>query len=204
MEGKTQRSYIIKNIIIFLLLTTCIIIINVLSNYLLQLVHHEATTPKFGYIILHPIKLLELVASFTGNILITVVLMYVLFFILHIKISVNKIIYNVLIANFVFITQNVFDLTWVLVHKNELSITQILSFQSFSLYNIINPIPKYFYYATITANLWELVYIIALSLLLKKHLSRSLINSIGLIFLAYGVPLILFMIFVTFIQINNA
>ncbi len=188
----------------FLLLFICAITINLLGNYWVYTLKHGASSLNSSSTIFSLFNFLFLIGSLLRDILITSFLIIVLFKIINKKISLAETFYIVILAGFIFVAQNIFDLMWAYTHKNELSIEQILDFQSFSIYSCLKNVPSYLYYASITANLWELIYIFTLALLLKNKLNNTYPKSLGLVFLSYGVPLILWMIYVTFIQIAQA
>lgn len=204
MEIITKRNYLKKYFFIFLLLLVCVFVISLIGNYLLYNIKHSGDTQNLFGKIFNLIDFLLLISSFLRDMVISALLVFTLFKLINKKISFIEILYLVVGANFLFVLQNIFDLTWVYLHKKELSFSQILDFQSFSLNNLFNHIPNYLYHAAVTLNLWELAYIFLLAFLLKKRLNRTYIKSFGLLFLAYGVPLILYIIFETFIRISNA
>lgn len=190
--------------LMFLLLFVLAIAINLAGNYWYRSLNNNGITQNMLSSIFNPINFLVLLGSLLRDILISVLLIYTFFNLTNKNITFLETIFIVIGANFLFVAQNLFDLAWVYTHKNELSTIQILDYQSFSIHSIFNSVPNYLYHAAVTANLWELAYIFILTLLLKNKLKASFIRSFGLVFLAYGVPLILWMIFATFLQISNA
>lgn len=204
MENVTQRIGYKKSFLFFLSLFTCALTINLMGNYWLYTFKNNEFSQKMVSGIFNPLNFLFLLGTLLRDILITTGLIFALFSLINKKALFIDLLYITMCASFVFVVQNIFDLAWVYSHKNELSINQIVDFQSLSLYNCFKTLPNYLYHAAVTLNLWELLYMLVLALFLKTRLKQTLIKSFWLVFLAYGVPLILWIIFATFIQISNA
>lgn len=203
MENITQRIRYKKCLLLFLLLFTCALTINLIGNYWLYTIKNNGFSDKIVNNILNPLNFLFLLGTLLRDILITTGLVFALFNGIKKKALFIDLLYITMYASFVFVVQNICDLAWVYSYKNELSINEIVDFQSLSLYNCFETTPSYLYHAAVTLNLWELLYMFALALLLRTRLDESLIKSFWLVFLAYGMPLILWIIFATFIQISN-
>ncbi|RQO65994.1 hypothetical protein DBR43_27510 [Pedobacter sp. KBW06] len=204
MKENRSLNYSTKALLIFLLLLITALLINFIGNSWLYGIKHSNDKEKLAVSVFNFKSALFLAFQLTKTILVVSLLLSALLKLINVKIHFTRILYVVISAEFIFILQSIFDLVWVFSHKEQLTITEIIDFQSFSIYNLLKNVPSYLFYAATTANLWEILYMMILAYLLKEMLNRSMLQSFGLVILSYGLPLLLWLIFATFIQISNA
>lgn len=189
-----NKILLIKSLVLLILLITCFTIVYYNWYYTRGTLYGIFSINMFNDIVyLSSVFKIILETSLVS------LLLFVLFVYLKIKITWSKILYLVIFAEFVFLLQTVAEFLFLSFYKTNIS----NDFYSLSLYNLINTeqTPNYLYYILQTANLWELLFVLALAYLFKNIFNRSFIKSFGLVLLAYGIPLSIWMIFVTFIQI---
>lgn len=109
----------------------------------------------------------------------------------------------VIISEFVFVSFS-FVNTGLLYYINFQNISKITQFQPFSLYGLLNieKIPIYFHYTLAVLSIPEITYWIVLAMLLKSLLKDNFKGRIIFIAKTYGVGLLIWITFVTFMIIN--
>ncbi len=94
--------------------------------------------------------------------------------------------------------------TGILYYLNYQTIGEINSFQPLSLYNLLRDVntPVYLQYALTVLNVPELLYIVAISLSLKKTTNIPFISGLMFVLKSYGTGLIIWLTLVTFFLIS--
>lgn len=194
-EMVLKRNYFIRTTILFIFLIITFSILYYLWYFKIN------SQLAFSNLFKDPFYLSSLAKIALETIVVTLIVIGVN--ILHnLSLKFYQIIYVVVIAEFVFLLQAIYEFIWLLSYKKAVNIQ---NFSSLSIYNIINlkQIPEYFHFALQTINLWELFYVFALVIGVKNHTSRSFLEIFKLISVTYVISLFVWIILVTFIQISQ-
>lgn len=189
-----------KDLILIFLLFISFSFIYFIWNFKIR--NHFPIAQSFSYLIKDPVYILSLFRLIFEILSVSLIILSVNIY-SEIHLNFKKIFSCVIIAEFVFLVQAFYEFTWLLISKTNEDLT---NFTTFSLYNlkVLKGLPNYYNFALKTINLWELLYIITLIICLKKNSNNSLRSIFWIIFPTYCLALILYIIFVTFIQISNA
>ncbi len=119
-------------------------------------------------------------------------------------ISYNKIYNIVLRSEFVFLLAIFAKGAWFYFYQTEFTILDFQNFYPLSLLNLVdyNNLDPWLVYPFQTLNLFEVVYVLLLTFLIKKALDIKIVDSFLLIAITYGVGLMLWIATVMFIILN--
>lgn len=149
-----------------------------------------------GYILLPFILLIKI--SFTAFCLNVGVLFA------NLKIGFGKLFRISLVAELIFVVGNLIKTLWLGFFSNAGNLTEIQYFYPLSLINLFSPesIKSWFIYPVITANLFELFYMLALGLGIHWTIKRPYGQTLTLVAASYGTGLLVWAVFVVFLSIN--
>ncbi len=125
-------------------------------------------------------------------------------FILDWKLKLKQLFRIAIIAETVFLLAAFVRIIWFLLFKENLTFEYIQTFYPLSLLNlvVIKNIPQYLIYPLQLVNLFELLYWIVLSYLIKIYTEKSFDQSLGFVAKTYGMGLLSWVILVVFFSIN--
>jgi hypothetical protein len=125
------------------------------------------------------------------------------FYLSNIEIPLRHIFKIVLMAELVPVIGLLIQFVYFLLNGVS-SIEQLNSFAPFSLLSLFNEneVPVYLSYPLRLLSLYEIAYWILLAIGLKEYLRKSFTKSIGLVASCYGLGLLLWVVFVVFIQVQ--
>lgn len=120
-----------------------------------------------------------------------------------IEIGFGKLFRIALVAEIVFVLANLIRAWWLSFSEPE-TLIEVQFFYPLSLINFFTPdtIKSWFAYPLITANLFELAYMLVLALGLHWAAKRSYAQSLGVVAASYGTGLLIWVVFIVFLSIN--
>lgn len=115
-----------------------------------------------------------------------------------------KIFKVVLIAEIVFITATLVRTFYLMLFVDIEVIPDIQQFYPLSVANILNPadFPGWLSYPLLTANLFEVIYILVLSVGMVHVLKKDFSYSLSLVAYSYGIGLLIWTVIIVFLTIN--
>lgn len=123
---------------------------------------------------------------------------------LNIKsLSWSKVFGSVVVADMVFLVPAIIKMAWF-TFQADYTLEDVQYFLPGSMLNIFEPklLEQWLIYPIQSVNIWELLFFIALALGLKKYLDGDFSRSMGLVVSTYGVGLVVWIVFVTFLTLN--
>jgi hypothetical protein len=124
----------------------------------------------------------------------------------NVKISFKRLFQIALIAEFIFIIPSLIKLGWFMFIKKDYELIDLQTFYPMSLVNLVNigDVPIWLYYPLQTFNVFEVVYWCVLAYGLALVTRERWHKMVRLVASSYGVGLLVWLVFVTFITINLA
>jgi hypothetical protein len=129
---------------------------------------------------------------------------YVGILLLNIKsLSWSKVFGAVVVADMIFLIPAIIKMAWF-TFQADYTLEDVQYFMPGSMLNIFEPklLEQWLIYPIQSVNIWELLFFIALALGLKKYLDGDFSRSMGLVVSTYGVGLVVWIVFVTFLTLN--
>jgi len=122
----------------------------------------------------------------------------------NLKLSFEKAFKVVLYSEAIFVIMEIIKLLWVYLFVNNLSIEYLQFFTPLSLINIFNlgELEPWFIYPFQTLNIFELIYIYLLTFNINKITDCGMGKATNLVLSTYGIGLIIWIVFVSFITLN--
>jgi hypothetical protein len=123
---------------------------------------------------------------------------------LNIKsLSWSRIFGAVVVADMIFLIPAIIKMVWF-TFQADYTLEDVQYFLPGSMLNIFEPklLEQWLIYPIQSVNIWELLFFIALALGLKKYLDGDFSRSMGLVVSTYGVGLVVWIVFVTFLTLN--
>lgn len=122
----------------------------------------------------------------------------------QVKIGFIKLFRIALVAELIFILANLIRAFWIAYFSDIETLQEVQYFYPLSLINFFSPesIESWYAYPIITANLFEVAYILALALGIHWTTRKSYRQSLGLTLTSYGTGLLIWAVFVVFLSIN--
>ncbi len=122
---------------------------------------------------------------------------------LDLKIKFKNFWHIVLVSEFVTIAY-IFLRLALLYYHNFQTLEEIQGFMPFSVYSVTDKdsIPQYLSPLFSSLNLFELLYWVVLSMMLKPLLKASFAKSVGFVAKTYGMGLVLWITFLTFLMVH--
>ena len=120
------------------------------------------------------------------------------------KISYKKIVQLVMVSELIFLLLAVVKFVWFYYHKDSLTLAYIQFFMPLSLINLfeIDELDQWFVYPLQIVNLFEAVYWLFLSYFISKEIQKPFWKAFEFVLSTYGVGLLIWVIFVSFIVLN--
>ncbi len=122
----------------------------------------------------------------------------------NLKIGLNSIFRLVVHAEFIFLLMGFIKFSWIYFFQSDINFTKIGFFQPLSAINFFSPKDDltYLVYPLQLINLFELAYWFILAYLLRSLLKKSFWKSFEFVLSTYGVSLVIWVVFVTFLTLN--
>lgn len=122
----------------------------------------------------------------------------------NIRISFKKLFQIALIAEFLFIVPSLIKLVWFMFVKTDYELLDLQTFYPLSLLNLLNAkdIPQWLLYPLQIINVFEVLYWFILAYGISIVAKEKLPKLLGLVAASYGVGLFVWVVFVTFLNIN--
>ena len=120
------------------------------------------------------------------------------------KISFRKIFNVVLVAEFVWIIPALLTIVWFGMIDTDYTLLDVQYFQPFSLMNFFDgeKVETWLVFPLKALNLFEVAYMLVLAVGIKKVINRDYNTSLGFVVPVYGLGLITWIVFITFLSIN--
>jgi hypothetical protein len=129
---------------------------------------------------------------------------YIGILLLNIKsLNWSKVFGAVVVADMIFLVPAVIKMVWF-TFQADYTLEDVQYFLPGSMLNIFEPkqLEQWLIYPIQSVNIWELLFFIALAFGLKKYLDGDFSRSMGLVVSTYGVGLVVWIVFVTFLTLN--
>jgi hypothetical protein len=192
-----QKS--VKNIIVGLLvILVSLVAIQIVSFYTVY------TAKDVG--ITHIEKdILMLVARVIVEIFLIAFLLYLGFWIANRKQTYILVTNTVILSYGIFVMQFLAEIVWLMFTKNNYSLFEINNFSSLSLLSItgVEKTPLYLIYPLSAANVWELLFVVILTVLLVKRTKLPFKKVSVVALCAYLLPFICWVGFVCYVNMVN-
>lgn len=122
----------------------------------------------------------------------------------EIRISFRKLFQIVLIAEFLFLIPSFIKLVWFLFVKTGYDLLEMQAFFPLSIINLLDveDLPAWSLYPLQQINLFEIVYWFALAYGLSLATGEKIRKMLGLVASSYGLGLLVWIVFITFMIIN--
>ncbi len=122
----------------------------------------------------------------------------------NIRITFKKLFQIAVIAEFLFLLPYIIKLIWFLYFVTDYNLMDLQSFYPLSLLNVfgINNTPQWLHYSLQEINLFEIIYWFLLAYGLSLVTRERISKMFRLVASSYGIALITWIIFITFITIN--
>lgn len=119
-------------------------------------------------------------------------------------IDFKKLFHIAMFADIIFIVPPIIKIFWFGIVFTDYSLADIQYFFPLSALNLINPnqVESWLLYPLQMLNIFELLYWLALALGLRNVLQEPFLKMVVLVLSSYGLSLLLWVIFITFITIN--
>jgi len=192
-----SKSY--KNIIINIaIVITILLLIHFWSLYFI----YAAKGVKIQYI---NIDRLVFVIRILVELFLTALLLYLGFWIADKKQNYAMLLRSVILTYWVFVLQYLVECIWIFFTKEHYSLFEISNFSSLSLLAAAGTenTPLYLQYSLSVVNLWELLFIVALSFCLIKRTGLPPKNILLIVLCSYILPLIAWVCLVSYINMLN-
>jgi len=121
-----------------------------------------------------------------------------------IKLTFKKAFHIVLVSELIFLLLILVKFAWFYYLKDELTLEYLQFFRPLSLINLfeINELDKWFVYPLQTVNLFEITYWFVLASLLAKEIQKPFWKAFEFVLATYGVGLLVWVIFMSFLILN--
>ncbi len=122
----------------------------------------------------------------------------------NVKIGFKKLFQIVLIAEFLFLIPSFIKLLWFLFVETDYELIDMQSFFPLSVINLLDvqSLPKWLLYPLQQLNVFELLYWIILAYGLSLVTGERMWRMTGLVASSYGLGLVVWIVFITFISVN--
>jgi len=122
----------------------------------------------------------------------------------NLKVGLRRLFRIVLQAEFIFLLMGFVKFCWIYFFQSDINITTIGFFQPLSIVNFFSHEDdlNYLVYPLQLINLFEFSYWLLLAYLLKDLLKKSFWKSFEFVLSTYGVALVIWVVFVTFLTLN--
>lgn len=120
------------------------------------------------------------------------------------KVGLRSLFRVVLQAEFIFLFMGFVKFSWIYFFQSDINFTSLGFFQPLSVVSFFSPNDDltYLVYPLQLINLFELVYWLLLAYLLMSVIKKSFWKSFEFILSTYGVSLVIWVVFVTFLTLN--
>lgn len=138
------------------------------------------------------------------KILLVTLCVYTGILLLNIKsLSWSKVFGAVVVADMIFLIPAIIKMVWF-TFQADYTLEDVQYFLPGSMLNIFEPkqLEQWLLYPIQSVNIWELLFFLALAFGLKKYLDDDFSRSMGLVVSTYGVGLVVWIVFVTFLTLN--
>ncbi|MBW6482527.1 MAG: hypothetical protein K0B10_05655 [Vicingaceae bacterium] len=124
--------------------------------------------------------------------------------IFEIELSFKKAFHIAMASEIVFLLLLLVKFGWLFYHRETLTLEYVQFFTPLSLINLIDytQLDKWFVYPIQTINVFEVSYWFLLAYFLSKETKRSFGKSFEYVVYSYGVGLLIWMVFVSFLILN--
>jgi hypothetical protein len=124
--------------------------------------------------------------------------------IIEVKFKFKKVFQTVLIAEFIFIIPALIRLFWFIFIQTDYRLQDISAFNFLSLAGIFetDTLPVWLLYPFQLLNIFEVIYWLLLTYGVHLHIKRDYQDSLKLVLVSYGSGLVLWVVFLTFIQVS--
>lgn len=121
-----------------------------------------------------------------------------------IRTSWSAILRVVILAEFIWLLPMVLKLLYFSILSPQYSLSDLKNFQPLSLMNLFDPewIEPWLVFPLKALNLFEVAYMFVLAIGIKKVIHRDFNTSLGFIVPVYGLGLVSWIVFITFLSIN--
>ncbi|WP_420577030.1 hypothetical protein [Ekhidna sp.] len=120
------------------------------------------------------------------------------------KTSFKKIFQVVLVAEFVWIVPSLLTIIWFGLIDTDYTLVDVQYFQPLSLMNFFDGelVESWLVFPLKALNLFEVAYMLVLAIGIKKVINRDYNTSLGFVVPVYGLGLVTWIVFITFLSIN--
>lgn len=120
------------------------------------------------------------------------------------KTSFKKIFQVVLVAEFVWIIPSLLTIIWFGLIDTDYTLLDVQYFQPLSLMNFFDGelVESWLVFPLKALNLFEVAYMLVLAIGIKKVINRDYNTSLGFVVPVYGLGLVTWIVFITFLSIN--
>lgn len=120
------------------------------------------------------------------------------------KVGLSRLFRIVIQAEFIFLLMGFVRFCWIYFFQTDNNFTSLSFFQPLSIINFFSPKDdlSYLVYPLQLMNLFEFSYWLLLAYLLKNLLKKSFWQSFEFVLSTYGVALVIWVVFVTFLTLN--
>ncbi|MFT4031970.1 MAG: hypothetical protein QM669_06090 [Siphonobacter sp.] len=117
--------------------------------------------------------------------------------------SWSKVFGAVVVADMIFLVPAIIKMVWF-TFQSHYTLEDVQYFLHGSMLTIFEPkqLEPWLIYAIQSVNIWELLFFIALAFGLKKYLDEDVNRSMGLVMSTYGIGLVVWVVFITFLTLN--
>lgn len=124
--------------------------------------------------------------------------------IFELELSFKKAFHIAMASEIVFILLLLVKFGWLFYHREIITLEYVQFFTPFSLINLIDytQLDKWFIYPIQTINVFEISYWFLLAYFLSKETKRSFGKSFEYVIYSYGVGLLIWMVFISFLILN--
>jgi hypothetical protein len=129
-------------------------------------------------------------------------LIYVGIYVYDLKIRFQEIVQMVFTAELVFIVMSIVKVVFFTIKGNS-SPEEIANFIPLSVYQLLKRPAVYVRYPTQILNLFEAAYFLALTIQLKNKLRQRFFKCLELVFITYGLGLLVWISLIVFLQVVN-
>jgi hypothetical protein len=123
-----------------------------------------------------------------------------------VKLTFKKAFHIIMVSEivFFFLALILVKFAWFYYHKDTLTLEYLQFFMPLSLINLfeLNELDKWFVYPLQTVNLFEISYWVLLASLFAKEIQKSFWKAFEFVLTTYGVGLLIWVIFISFIILN--
>lgn len=138
------------------------------------------------------------------KVLFAVICVFVGIVLSDIKFSFKYLLKTIILAEFVFVTAQLFYIVNLFINKSNLTFETTANYFPLSMLSFLgveNVVP-WLHYPLQTLNLFEVVYILCISWLLSKQWKPNFVESLNIVIPSYGLGLLVWMVLVVFLTLQ--